>query len=58
MLKSILYRFLINIVVCAIAEAGASQAGDISYDLKVGHLVGALPEVQLYGQAIGSVFGA
>ncbi|KAL2398713.1 hypothetical protein ABEF93_004217 [Exophiala dermatitidis] len=33
------YRFIINIIVGAIAEAGANQAGDISYDLKVGQLV-------------------
>ncbi|KAL2431951.1 hypothetical protein ABEF95_004585 [Exophiala dermatitidis] len=87
------YRFIINIIVGAIAEAGASQAGDISYDLKVGQLVVAnsggggdgddtsydyysqspqthphpysqsllrilLQEAQLYGQIVGSIFGA
>jgi uncharacterized oligopeptide transporter (OPT) family protein len=49
---------IINILSAGIAQAGASQAGDIAFDFKIGHLVGARPEAQLYGQIIGSLFGA
>jgi uncharacterized oligopeptide transporter (OPT) family protein len=42
----------------AVAQAGANQAGDISFDFKIGSLVGARPEAQTYGQIIGSLFGA
>jgi OPT family oligopeptide transporter len=48
----------INLVVGAVSEAGAQQAGDIMQDLKTGHLIGAAPRAQFYGQLIGSVFGA
>ena len=48
----------INLVVGAVSEAGASQAGDIMQDLKTGHLIGASPRAQFYGQLIGSAFGA
>lgn len=48
---------MINIIAGGIAEAGASQAGDLAYDLKVGQLVGADPQAQLYGQALGSITG-
>ena len=48
----------INLVAGAISEAGAQQAGDIMQDLKAGHLLGASPRAQFYGQLIGSVFGA
>ena len=43
-----------NLVAGAIAEAGAMQAGDLMQDLKTGHLLGASPRVQFYGQLIGS----
>src|SRR5450432_3068020 len=49
---------IINILSAGLAQAGASQAGDIAYDFKIGHLVGAPAGAQLYGQIIGSVFGA
>ncbi|RYP41074.1 hypothetical protein DL767_001235 [Monosporascus sp. MG133] len=49
---------LINLISAALAQAGANQAGEISYDFKIGHLVGAPLEVQIPGQIIGSVFGA
>ncbi|CAO2647167.1 Nn.00g080890.m01.CDS01 [Neocucurbitaria sp. VM-36] len=49
---------LLNMVAGALAEAGASQAGDLSYDLKVGYLVGADLHSQLFGQCIGCVAGA
>ncbi|KAI3317138.1 hypothetical protein HD806DRAFT_551101 [Xylariaceae sp. AK1471] len=42
----------------AVAQAGANKAGGISYDFKVGHLVGTPLGVQIPGQIIGSVFGA
>ena len=46
-----------NLIAGAIAEAGAMQAGDLMQDLKTGHLVGASPRSQFYGQMIGSTFG-
>ncbi|KAL7276776.1 OPT superfamily [Rhizina undulata] len=49
---------LINLVAGAVSEAGAQQAGDIMQDLKTGHMLGAAPRAQFYGQLIGSVFGA
>jgi uncharacterized oligopeptide transporter (OPT) family protein len=49
---------IMNVLSAGIAEAGSSQAGDIAFDFKIGHLVGAEPQAQLYGQIIGSIFGA
>ena len=49
---------VINLVAGAVSEAGALQAGDILQDLKAGHLIGASPRAQFYGQIIGSVIGA
>lgn len=49
---------MINLVAGAVSEAGAQQAGDIMQDLKTGHLIGAAPKAQFYGQLIGSAFGA
>lgn len=49
---------LINLVAGAISEAGALQAGDLLQDLKTGHLLGAAPDAQFWGQIIGSAFGA
>ena len=49
---------LINLVAGGVAEAGAQQAGDLMQDLKTGHLLGASPRVQTYGQLIGSVYSA
>lgn len=49
---------IINILSSAIANGGANQSGDLAFDLKIGQLVGAPPEVQTYGQIIGSIFGA
>jgi len=43
-----------NIVAGALAEAGAMQAGDLLQDLKAGHLLGASPRAQFYGQLIGA----
>lgn len=37
---------------------GALQAGDMMQDLKTGHLLGAAPEAQFYGQVIGATVGA
>jgi OPT family oligopeptide transporter len=47
-----------NLLASAVSEAGALQAGDMMQDLKTGHLLGASPKAQFYGQIIGSVFGA
>ncbi|KAK2810109.1 hypothetical protein FQN50_003304 [Emmonsiellopsis sp. PD_5] len=47
-----------NLLAGAVSEAGALQAGDMMQDLKTGHLLGASPKAQFYGQAIGSLFGA
>ncbi|KAL0574740.1 OPT superfamily [Marasmius crinis-equi] len=43
-----------NIIAGGVAEAGAGQAGDLMQDLKTGHLCGASPRAQFYGQLIGS----
>ncbi|KIY44005.1 oligopeptide transporter [Fistulina hepatica ATCC 64428] len=43
-----------NIIAGGVAEAGAQQAGDLMQDLKTGHLCGASPRAQFYGQIVGS----
>lgn len=48
----------INLLAGAISESGALQAGDMMQDLKTGHLLGAAPKAQFYGQMIGSFVGA
>lgn len=47
-----------NLVSGAIAEAGAMSAGEMMQDLKCGHIIGASPLAQFYGQLIGSVISA
>ena len=42
------------LIVGAIVAIAASKAGDISQDLKTGHLVGATPAAQQIGQYIGA----
>jgi len=49
---------IINLIAGAISESGALQAGDMMQDLKTGHLLGAAPKAQFWGQIIGSVVGA
>ncbi|SPO00488.1 related to permeases - unknown function [Cephalotrichum gorgonifer] len=49
---------LINLVSGAVAEAGALQAGELMQDLKTGHLLGAAPKAQFWGQVIGATVGA
>lgn len=49
---------LINLIAGAVSEAGALQAGDLMQDLKTGHLLGAAPNAQFWGQIIGSTVGA
>lgn len=49
---------VVNLIAGAVSEAGALQAGDILQDLKAGHLIGASPRAQFYGQVIGSLVGA
>jgi len=49
---------IINLLAGAISESGALQAGDLLQDLKTGHLLGAAPKAQFYGQLVGSVVGA
>ncbi|KAG0269746.1 hypothetical protein BGZ95_001919 [Linnemannia exigua] len=44
-----------NLIAGGIAEAGAQQAGDLMQDLKTGHLMGASPKSQFWGQLIGSL---
>ncbi|OLN95380.1 putative oligopeptide transporter [Colletotrichum chlorophyti] len=46
---------LINLVAGAV---GALQAGDLMQDLKTGHLLGAAPVAQFWGQVIGATVGA
>ena len=48
----------INLLAGAISESAALQAGDMMQDLKTGHLLGASPKAQFYGQLIGSFIGA
>ena len=48
----------INLLAGAVSESGALQAGDILQDLKTGHLLGAAPRAQFWGQMIGSFAGA
>ena len=52
------HAIIINLLAGAVSESGATQAGDILQDLKAGHLIGASPKAQFYGQLIGSVVGA
>ena len=47
-----------NLVAGAISESAALQAGDMMQDLKTGHLLGAAPRAQFWGQMIGSAAGA
>ncbi|KAF2969894.1 hypothetical protein GQX73_g3667 [Xylaria multiplex] len=49
---------LINLIAGAVSEAGALQAGDLMQDLKTGHLLGAAPKAQFWGQIIGATVGA
>ncbi len=49
---------IINLISAAISVAGANQSGDLAYDLKVGSIIGVRPDEQLYGQVLGSLFGA
>ncbi|KAH9862439.1 hypothetical protein IAQ61_009855 [Plenodomus lingam] len=49
---------IINLLAGAVSESAALQAGDLMQDLKCGHLVGASPAAQFYGQMIGSAVGA
>ncbi|TVY81749.1 putative oligopeptide transporter [Lachnellula suecica] len=49
---------LINLIAGAVSESGALQAGDLMQDLKTGHLLGAAPNAQFWGQIIGSAVGA
>ncbi|KAL4956313.1 OPT oligopeptide transporter protein-domain-containing protein [Aspergillus filifer] len=47
-----------NLLAGAVSESGALQAGDMMQDLKTGHILGASPKAQFYGQIIGSLVGA
>lgn len=49
---------ILNLLAGGISEAGALQGGDLMQDLKTGHLLGASPKAQYYGQLIASVVGA
>lgn len=49
---------IINLVAGAVSESAALQAGDLLQDLKCGHLLGAAPKAQFWGQIIGSGVGA
>lgn len=49
---------IINLIAGAISESGALQAGDLMQDIKAGHLLGAAPNAQFWGQIIGSAVGA
>ncbi|USP81413.1 hypothetical protein yc1106_08687 [Curvularia clavata] len=49
---------IINLVAGAVSESAALQAGDLLQDLKCGHILGAAPNAQFWGQMIGSAVGA
>jgi OPT family oligopeptide transporter len=49
---------IINLLAGAISESAALQAGDMMQDLKAGHIIGASPKAQFYGQLIGSLVGS
>jgi uncharacterized oligopeptide transporter (OPT) family protein len=49
---------IINLLAGAISESAALQAGDLLQDMKAGHLIGASPLAQFYGQLIGSALGS
>lgn len=49
---------IVNLLAGAISESAALQAGDLLQDLKCGHLLGAAPNAQFWGQMIGSAVGA
>ncbi|KAL1598979.1 OPT superfamily [Paraconiothyrium brasiliense] len=49
---------IINLLAGAVSESAALQAGDLLQDLKCGHLLGAAPNAQFWGQMIGSAVGA
>lgn len=51
-------EIIINLLSAAVAQAGANQARDISFDYKIDSLVGAKSEAQTYEQIIGSLFDA
>ncbi|KAM7214454.1 oligopeptide transporter [Rhypophila decipiens] len=52
------FAIVINLISAGMTVAAANQAGDLAYDLKVGSLIGAHPDAQIYGQIIGSIFGS
>lgn len=52
------HAIIINLIAGAVSESGALQAGDLLQDLKAGHLIGASPKAQFWGQMIGSFVGA
>ncbi|KAJ5088454.1 OPT oligopeptide transporter [Penicillium angulare] len=56
--KSNPHRFIINLAMGAIGEAGAAQATGLMYDLKTGAILGANPWAQLSGHLLGSLLGA
>lgn len=49
---------IVNLLAGALSESGALQAGDLLQDLKTGHLLGASPAAQFWGQIVGSAVGA
>lgn len=48
---------LINLIVGAISEATAQQAGDLMQDLKTGYLLKGSAKAQFIGQIFGSIWG-
>lgn len=47
-----------SLIAGLVSASAASQAVDMVSDLKTGHLIGASPKAQFYGQAVGSLIGA
>ncbi|KUJ07407.1 oligopeptide transporter [Mollisia scopiformis] len=51
-------RIIINLLLAAVAQTRANQAGELTYDFKIESLVSARSDAQVYRQIIGSIFGA
>ncbi|KAJ0362164.1 hypothetical protein COL26b_013470 [Colletotrichum chrysophilum] len=55
-----LYATIVAVLMALLLSimGGALQAGDLMQDLKTGHLLGAAPNAQFWGQVIGATAGA
>jgi uncharacterized oligopeptide transporter (OPT) family protein len=47
-----------NLTSASVTAGAASQAADLMHDLKCGHLLGAIPRKQVFGQILGALAGS